>query len=399
MHGYLSNGSKSECVACGGCAQNCPCSAISMTIDEYGFVYPRVDKDKCISCNKCINVCMFEGQIQKQYEPLFSYGGYCIDKGIREKSTSGGAFSAICKAYAMKRDCVFFGSTSDRLKIYHTYVENINNINIFNSSKYGQSEIGESYKQVKVFLDKKKYVVFSGTPCQIAGLIKFLGKTDTSRLLTVEVLCTGIPSALFMKKYEEWCNIKYGSSIKSFNYRFTNKNKWDDQPTLVELETGKRIITARWFSNFYSIFLQRLMSRPSCNKCQFVTKKRTADITLSDLWGLDKEYPDLYDDGSGSSWIICNSEKGIETFEKARNYMIGHEVEYDRMRKYQRPGLIEKTVHPSYDIFMEDLKNMNYPELCKKWAKKPTLKLLFQKYVYNNRMRVRIWKLKQYIKH
>lgn len=399
MSGYLTSKNKSDCVACGSCAQVCPCSAITMKFDEYGFLYPVIDHEKCISCSRCVETCLFESDLHKNDEPLYSYGGYINDKRIRENSTSGGAFTAICSAFCSGCDpCAVFGSTSDKLKIYHTYVNNIDDIYIFNSSKYGQSIMGDSFSYVKLFLKEEKRVVFSGTPCQVAALYMFLGEEDFPNLLTIDVLCTGIPSSLFVEKYDEWCFRKYGSHIRVFNYRYTNHSRWDDQSTLVELDNGKKIITARWFSDFYSIFLQRLMSRPSCNKCKFVTKERVADITLADLWGVDRECPDLYDNGSGSSWIICNTQKGLETFNNAKQMMTGHAVDFEHMRKYQRPGLIQKTVHPSYNEFMEDIRIMDYTTLSKKWAKKPNLKLLFQKYIYNNRMRVRIWEIKRYIR-
>ena len=140
------------------------------------------------------------------------------------------------------------------------------------------------------------------------------------------------------------------------------------------------------------------MSRPSCNACHFVSRERVADITLSDLWGVDREYPDLYAEGCGSSWVICNSDKGIEVFLNAIEQMNGHQVDFETMRKYQRPGMIEKITHPRYDEFMNDLTIMDYAQLCKKWAKKPSIKLLFQKKVWNNRNRVRSWKIKQWAK-
>lgn len=396
MSGYLSSKAEKDCVGCEACNQICEQNAISIIENRYGFIYPVIDSEKCVQCGLCLKVCPLENEIIKNESYKLSFGGYIKDDKVREKSTSGGAFTAICRAFCDK-DYVIYGAASNGLRVAHTYVEEIDKIEIFYSSKYAQSRIGNSFNEIKKFLRNGKKVLFSGTPCQIAGLYSFLKGENIEKLLTVEVLCTGIPTALFVRKYDEWCLDEYKSSIKLFNYRYTNKDRWDDQSTYIELENGKTIITQRWFSSFYSIFLQRLMSRPSCNACRFVSRERVADITLSDLWGADRECPDLYNKGVGSSWIICNSNKGLEVFKSAREEMIGHSVDFEAMRKYQRPGMIEKNTHPRYNEFMDDLLVMNYMQLCKKWAKKPSVNLLFQKKIWNNRNRVRIWKVKQFI--
>lgn len=397
MDGYLVTGEEKDCVGCEGCVQICNHDAISMKENLYGFTYPKIDTNKCIECGLCNRVCPMEHELIKHKEHKKSFGGYIRDEAIRKKSTSGGGFAAICRAFC-DDNYVIYGAVSEGIKVFHKGIVDVNNLEIFHSSKYAQSIMGNSFKEVRDYLKNGKKVLFSGTPCQVAGLYRYLLNVNQEKLLTVEVLCTGIPSSLFIKKYDEWCYDKFGAKIKEFNYRYTGKNKWDDQSTYTELENGKKIVTDRWFSKFFSIFLQRLMSRPACNECRFVTKERVADITLSDLWGVDREYPELYDNGAGSSWIICNSEKGYKILLDAEKELVGHEVDFEKMRKYQRPGMIQKTVHPRYDEFMEDLLVMDYSQLCKKWYKKPTLHLLFQKRVWNNRNRVRVWKIKNIFK-
>ena len=401
MNGYLVSEKEADCVGCGACVQICSHHAICMTENRYGFIYPQIDQKKCVQCGLCHNVCPMEHEIIKNPMNRLSFGGYIKDEKIRRNSTSGGAFTAICKAFC-DTDYVIYGAASEGINVMHKEISDIDHIDIFYSSKYAQSFIGNSYAKAKADIQNGKKVLFSGTPCQIAGLYRYLKNVDQGKLLTVEVICGGIPSALFVKKYNEWCISKYGTAIKTFNYRYTGKNRWDDQIIYVELENGKTFITTRWFSRFYSIFLQRLMSRPSCNACRFTSNERIADITIADLWGVDREYPELYDNGEGCSWIICNSEKGIQVFENAKKYMTGHEVDFEAMRRYQSIGLIRKIVHSRYKEFMEDLLVMDYPQLCKKWYKKPTLRLLYQKRIWNNRRRVLLWKIKSkynYIRH
>lgn len=220
MNNYLDNNNKEECFGCEACKQICPKKAIEMVEDEYGFKYPKIIKDKCVECGLCRKICPYSNMPKRYSENKTAFGGYHKDWKIRDGSTSGGAFSAIVDAYC-DSNYVIFGATAKGLKVFHTYIEDKKDLNMFRKSKYSQSEIGNSYKDVKKFLEEGKKVLFSGTPCQIAGLRAFLHNVDTKNLLTIEVICEGVPSPLYMKKYEEYLKQKYNSEIETLDYRYT----------------------------------------------------------------------------------------------------------------------------------------------------------------------------------
>ena len=156
----------------------------------------------------------------------------------------------------------------------------------------------------------------------------------------------------------------------------------------------KIIIKDRWFNPFWSVWLQHLMSRPSCYKCPFTTQDRVADITLGDLWGVHIYCPELYGRNGGSSLVVCNTEKGKEVFRKAQTKMYGHELAFEDALKYQGPMRKPIAENGSRESFMADLKgDMTFNHLNQKWAKPPTAKLLFQKYIWGNRQKVFIWNL------
>lgn len=376
-----------------------------MEKDDEGFDYPKIKLEECTHCNNCHNSCPFEFPVEKSDEKQTAFGGYVTNSKIRSESTSGGAFSAIVENWCDENYAIF-GATADGLNVYHTFITDKNNISLFRKSKYIQSTIGSSYADVRNFLIKGKKVIFSGTPCQIAGLKAYLNPLEFDNLLTIEVICEGVPSPLFMKRYNEYFENKNGSKISSLDYRFKDmksfdnngKGKWDFQVMLITLEDGTEKKIDRWINPFWDIWLNHLMSRPSCYKCPFTTKERVADITLGDLWGVHLYCPELYGDNAGASLIICNTQNGKKVLDMSKHDFYGHDLDINEAIKYQSP--MRKPIDYNNDRveFMEDIKIMDYEELCKKWYNKPSIKLLFSKYIWGNRQKIHLWNLKNKFK-
>lgn len=394
IKGYLNTTEKSECYGCESCAQICPKKAISMKEDEEGFRYPIVNEELCIHCGLCNSACPYEHMPMKYTNEKYAFGGYINNDRVKEQSTSGGAFSAIVDSWCDK-DYVVFGAEARGLEVYHTYINDKNELYRFRKSKYSQSHMGNSYVECKKFLLDGKKVLFSGTPCHIAGLRAFLNNTDQTNLLTVEVICEGVPSPFYVRKYAKWCQKKYNSSIEELDYRYKDGKKWDFEVMLTKLHGGILVKIDRWFNPFWSIWLNHLISRPSCYKCPFTTKERGADITLGDLWGVHLYCPELYGRNGGASLVVCNTVNGKEAFTKAETLMYGHELDFDTALKYQSPMRKPIEYNPDREACIADLQGeMHYKAINKKWAKKPTVKLLCQKYVWGNRQKVFFWNLK-----
>lgn len=400
---YLDSGDKSECFGCEACAQICRKQAISMLEDAEGFRYPSVEISSCVNCGLCKNVCPYAYMPDMHYDNKYVFGGYHLNSETRFESTSGGAFSAIVDAFC-DENYVVFGAEAKGLIVFHSFISDKKELARFRKSKYSQSIIGPSYIYVRDFLKEGKKVIFSGTPCQIAGLISFLGNKSFENLLTVEVVCEGVPSPLYVRKLEQFIIKKYDSHIDSIDYRYTGKSflsngKWDFQDMRISLKEKKKVLVKdRWFNPFWSVWLNHLMSRPSCYKCQFTTAGRIADITLGDLWGVHLYCPELYGKNGGSSLVVCNTEKGKAVFQKAKHYMYGHELRFEDALKYQSP--MRKTINQNPDrvAFMHDLEsNIDYKTLNMKWAKKPSIELLYQKYIWGNRQKIFVWNLIQIV--
>lgn len=403
MNGYLDTCNKEECFGCEACKQICPKNAIEMYTDKEGFRYPIIDIKKCINCGMCRKVCSYVNIPERYDDDKFAFGGYHKSYDVRDKSTSGGFFSAIVDNWC-DENYIIFGAKAEGLEVFHSYIDDKKDLNVFRKSKYSQSKMGDSYKKAKEFLKHGKKVLFSGTPCQIAGLRTYLGKIDITNLLTIEVICEGVPSPLYMRKYEEYIEKKYNAKIKQLDYRYTDlknkRGKWDFQIMYTVLDNGKSIKKDRWFNPFWKIWLAHLMSRPSCYNCKFTNTSRVADISLGDLWGVHLYCPELYGKNCGASLAVCNTIKGKEALKTSLKDLYGHQLDFQTALKYQSPMRKPISKNPDRDRFMNDLENseMTYKKIISKWYSGPSLKLLWSKYVWGNRQKIFVWNIKNNFK-
>lgn len=399
MSTYLDDNDSARCFGCEACVQVCGKAAISIKEDADGFRYPSVDASLCVDCGLCRQVCPMENMPERYGEGKYVFGGYSLNGETRFESTSGGAFSEIVDVYC-DENYVIFGAEADGLKVFHSFITDKCELGKYRKSKYSQSEIGNAYKDAKRFLRNGRKVLFSGTPCQIAGLKSFLKGVDQEKLLTVEVVCEGVPSPLYVRKLDQYVENKRGRRIGTLDYRYTGKSflscgKWDFQQMLIIADGKERKFKKdRWINPFWSIWLKHLMSRPSCYECPFTSSERVADITLGDLWGVHIYCPELYGRNGGASLVIGNTEKGKRIIKEAEKLMYGHELRFEDAIRFQGPMRKHIPDNPLREEFMKDLRSeMGYRELTRKWADKPSLKLLFQKYVWGNRQKVFVWNL------
>lgn len=399
--GYLETYNKDECFGCEACIGVCTHKAISMQEDAEGFRYPLIDLDLCVKCGLCNRVCPYHNMPEKNQADPLVFGGHINDEIIRDQSTSGGIFSALVQTWCEQGNFVIFGAFVDKLNVYHGFVTNIDDVGIFRKSKYSQSHMRTSYQDAKRFLKDGKRVIFSGTPCEIAGLRNVIGKQqfESENLLTIEVVCEGFPSPIFLRKYIKKLELKYSDEVVALDYRYKNKDKWDFECMKIDFRRGKTIIRDRWFSPFWIFWARRLMSRPSCEKCPFRTPERIADITLGDLWGVQIYCPELYDNNKGATLTVCNSEKGKLWFNRTRRLLNGHDLNFNDALKFQRPMRVIVPASPDRDRFMRDLISLDYDTIRNNWNGKEPFRVIWKKYVWGSNRQVVTWyKIKNKIK-
>ena len=273
---YFESNKKRDCTGCGACALICPQKCIKMIEDEEGFLYPKIDKTKCIKCNLCIKNCANKNDKKDINERAFAV----INKSNvqRENSSSGGFFYLLAE-YVINNNGVVFGVTfNEDLVAIHKYAVNMKQCKEFCGSKYVRSDLKDSFQQAEAFLKQDRIVLFTGTACQINGLKKYL-KKDYNNLILCDILCHANPSPKVFKFYIKNLEIKNKKKVKNVLFR-SKENGWKNQTPIIEYDDGSR----KEENSYFNAFVEEMINRQSCYYCQFASKRRISDITIADFW-------------------------------------------------------------------------------------------------------------------
>lgn len=302
-----------ECTGCEACKSSCPEHCIEM-IWEKGFLYPQIDKDRCISCNKCRKVCPQNGQIIQTNNEDQIYWGYDRNRSRRLSATSGGIFGVLAEMTLNSGRGVVFGVEWDDSGVARVgWTTTPDELIRFKKSKYVQAQIGDAYKKVKEYLDEGYQVLYSGTACAIGGLKAFLGKAYDN-LITIDVICHGVPSPLIFSKYKSSMEQQLNCKINAIDFRYKDLNHgWNEEFKKMTLSDGRVIIGNSEEDCFFRLFLDNYITRKSCFCCKY-KNNYPSDITLGDYW-LSEEFCGI-DDNEGISVFVAHTAKGNEMVAK-----------------------------------------------------------------------------------
>lgn len=329
---------KKDCCGCSACVQKCPKQCISLHVDNEGFLYPQVVAETCVNCGICESVCPFHNPFETRM-PLQVLAAINTDENIRMQSSSGGIFTILAEKVINEGGVVFGARFDEVWQVTLDYTETIEGLASFRGSKYVQARTGETYKQCEQFLKAGRKVLFTGTPCQIAGLHRFLRK-HYDNLTTCDFVCHGVPSPKVWGMYLR--DVIDGENRVITDIKFRNKdNGWKEFNLKLSYDENKKNITLSSCHRdniFMRAFLCDMILRPSCHDCKAKRGRSMSDVTIADFWGVQNTYPEM-DDDKGTGLIIVHSVKGKDAFDWSQTKFV--EVQYEEA------ALFNKGLNPS----------------------------------------------------
>lgn len=305
---------RERCVGCRSCEQICPKHCISMVNDKAGFWYPSVLEHECGGCGLCLEGCPVENTSLHRNRPLYVWAFRNKNDIDIQRSASGGAADIAAKIILENGGVVFGAAYDAQMVVSHIEVIINEDRKKIQSSKYVQSDTKNCYSRVKSILSEGKKVLFTGTPCQIAGLYSFLGK-DYESLYTIDLICHGVPSSVFFKKYLEYQEKKMKERVIYYNFRSKEKRGWGTQYMLkTKTKTKTKMLS---LDPYGKKFMDGDCYRESCYQCPYANIERVGDLTVGDFWGIAKSHP-KFNSAKGISSVFINTKKGEKIFEKMR---------------------------------------------------------------------------------
>lgn len=357
----IDNAPNCNCTGCSACLNICPVDAITFVPNDRGFLVPEVDESKCIRCKKCLIVCPSLSSLQNErYHKPDVYAAWNKDEAIRVDSTSGGVFSALAEAIIVRGGYVIGAEYDDKFCVRHTIINGQKQIRHQRQSKYTQSDLGFVFRKIKELLDADALVLFCGTPCQSAGLQKYLSK-DYDKLFCCDFICRGVISPkVYMKFLSDVCPDK--TSLQKVHF----KNKdfgWNRFSTKLTFQDGSFYQKDRNDDYYMRGYLRHnLYLRDCCYQCDYKVLPRVSDISLGDFWGISNYDPKL-DNEQGTSVVLVNSEKGKLLFNWAEDNLIITERVLDEVLAGNSCLLSSATCGEYREYFFRKMDKIAFPLL------------------------------------
>ena len=362
---------KELCTGCLACYNACPNGTIFVVTNEEGFVYPEINHDTCLKCGKCQRACPILTDL-KPVGKQFAYKGWAKNKDLVAKSSSGAVFSLLSSQVLNKSGYVYGAAFDENLDLRHMCANTEGEMPKLRGSKYVQSFIGDTFKEIKEKLDNNQFVLFSGTPCQVAGLNSFLGNREYPKLLTIDLVCHGVPSPKVFKSFKEWLEHNNNSRISTYSFR-DKKWSWMRFNSKVVFENGNRYYGTWEEDPWMRGFLREYFLRHSCHHCKFSNMNRQGDITLADYWSYYPKKREVKNHDTGCSLILVNTEKGRQAVEQCKAEMNYYPITLDEVRKCNQALNACFPASPMRAEFWEDYKTLSFDSLIKKYMYPETI--------------------------
>lgn len=378
----ISISDKRLCCGCSACASVCPKDAITMRPDPLGFLYPEVDPSLCVECGLCVKVCDFTDDAQHRHsdvESLEVLAARTKDEKALSGSQSGGVFPILADKVLSRGGVVYGAAFNEDFSVSHRRAETVSEALAFRGSKYVESRIDGVFRMVKDDLGSGRTVLFSGTPCQVAGLHSYLPENLKKDLYLVDIVCHGVPSPSIWKDYVSY-NAGKGTVVKA-DFRDKGVGGWKIHKESFEYSNGYKCCS----ESYKTLFYKNIMLRKSCEICPYDISVRYSDITIADFWGIGEIFPDM-DDDKGISMVVCNSPEGAALFESVSEHMYVRKASVSAgfLEKHNPNMLHHSVISPERDELerMYVTKGLGY--VMRRWS--------------DRGWRYRLWKVKVFLK-
>ena len=361
MTEYIKTKTDNTCYGCRACEQICPKQAISIQPNKEGFLYPVLEENKCIECGLCTKVCPHDNLQESTDKPLHVYAGQYRESEALMESSSGGVFSAVAD-YVLGQGGYVVGCLFDENYVaIHAVTNKKVVVAKMRGSKYVQSDTRNTYSQVSTLLEENNTVLFTGTPCQVDGLRKYLRK-EYANLIMIDLICHGVPSPKMLSDYLGTIRAK-GGTITELTFRNKGRNGWCSQGSI---GYQNRVRTISPFNNsYYYYYLQNSISRMCCYECKYSSTTRVGDISIGDFWGVQDAIPQL-DKKNGISAILVNTEKGLKTLTAISDRTLLHETQLEVVTKYNGNLREPCKMPPKRTEIYERIEKEGYEAVAKK---------------------------------
>ena len=341
---------KQNCTGCTACEAICPRRAITMKEDSEGFLYPNVDILLCVECGLCNKVCQMQS-LSDAGVVRSSYAVKHTNSDVLRESTSGGMFTALSDAVLAKGGTVYGAAFDKDMTVRHVRAVNYVDRNRMRGSKYVQSDVRGCFRQVQADLRQGKTVLFTGTPCQVDGLKRFL-RGEVRGLICCDLICHGVPSPLILKEHFTLLRRKKRGNLVNYHFR-PKKWGWHVHREIAVFENGKQYYSTPYADLWRNIYYGRLVNRPSCHSCRYTSLSRPGDLSIGDCRGIDNICPEFgsYD---GVSLVLINTQIGQQIFEEICDNLVVEKINIDSvmqppLREASKPGNLRKRFWEAYD--------------------------------------------------
>lgn len=369
-----------ECCGCAVCVSVCPTKAISIHEGKEHFLFPKINENKCISCHHCENICPAKNIPIPKNKETRVFSAYAKNPDILTKGSSGSIFYQLGKVILDEKGIVFGAAFDENHTLRHIAIDDINDLDKLCKSKYIQSNTTGVFEQTKKFLHEDRYVLFVGTPCQIAALKNFLGK-DYDKLLLVDFICHGVPNQWLFNKYISF--IEQEKKATLIQYTFRRKIKSPTSPHICSYileKKGKKLYRIKNFDQdlYYTIYKKYIAFRESCYNCKYASTNRISDLTLGDFWKIE-QYDPSASTLKGVSMLSIHTLKGMLFFQKIKCDNIVNEYN-EKIAIDSNFSYSNKTKRlPQRNQIYEDFEKFSYSKLKKIYGyKKKTLKRIIK---------------------